>query len=649
MTSSSPSPQGSQRSFNSALLERTVIAIPLLEQIQQEVGMIEWALKNRPGWFSSFDCAILLNQAYPGGIEAAYDDATDLVRQAKQRFPDENQDSKLAPAEKADRYSFVVTSLSSRVRRKILGLNCDLADQPIKAILPTLYDVIIDLNLDYYAGRDKARQWVNENVPLAIKAILKDTTDIEQKVRVRSKYSQQYVFARMEARVLLEIVKMDTANACALAGKSTVESEATGRKSKKGKLAAPPSGVDESQTEEDVDKFHAIHHIWPDFPIRSCITQSVATVKADAAWSSFGAAGKGMTWAVMDSGISAEHPHFKLHGNIDPSSDLHFDFTDTESVPDGKNGALIDIFGHGTHVAGIIAGEQSAEGPGSSPETMRAVTRTIESFEDGHPAKVTTQTLKLSSIRGMAPQCKLVSLKVLDEDGIGQVSGLITAIYHIQTVNAFGRNLRIHGVNISLGYEFDAKWFACGQSPLCVEVNRLVRCGVVVVVAAGNTGYGGLAAQERGTSAGMALTINDPGNAALAITVGSTHRDMPHVYGVSYFSSKGPTGDGRMKPDMVAPGEKILSCATGKFKQEKGKKDASGNTLDCDYVQESGTSMAAPHVSGVVAAFLSVRREFIGEPEKVKQIFVSTCTDLQRERSFQGAGLVDLMRAIQSV
>jgi serine protease AprX len=121
------------------------------------------------------------------------------------------------------------------------------------------------------------------------------------------------------------------------------------------------------------------------------------------------------------------------------------------------------------------------------------------------------------------------------------------------------------------------------------------------------------------------------------------------VYGVSYFSSKGPTGDGRMKPDMVAPGEKILSCATGKFKQERGKKDASGNTLDCDYVQESGTSMAAPHVSGVVAAFLSVRREFIGEPEKVKHIFVSTCTDLQRERSFQGAGLVDLMRAIQSV
>ena len=59
--------------------------------------------------------------------------------------------------------------------------------------------------------------------------------------------------------------------------------------------------------------------------------------------------------------------------------------------------------------------------------------------------------------------------------------------------------------------------------------------------------------------------------------------------------------------------------------------------------------MAAPHVSGVIAAFLSVRREFIGRPDRVKQIFLTTATDLSRERSFQGSGLVDLMRAIQSV
>jgi subtilisin family serine protease len=141
----------------------------------------------------------------------------------------------------------------------------------------------------------------------------------------------------------------------------------------------------------------------------------------------------------------------------------------------------------------------------------------------------------------------------------------------------------------------------------------------------------------------MQVTINDPGNAELAITVGSTHREMPHVYGVSYFSSKGPTGDGRMKPDVVAPGEKILSAATGKLLMDR----AEGKP--CEYVEDSGTSMAAPHVSGVIAAFLSVRREFIGEPERVKQIFLGAATDLKRERSFQGAGLIDLMRAIQSV
>jgi serine protease AprX len=167
----------------------------------------------------------------------------------------------------------------------------------------------------------------------------------------------------------------------------------------------------------------------------------------------------------------------------------------------------------------------------------------------------------------------------------------------------------------------------------------------VVVVAAGNSGYGSLQSKYTGiVSAGLALTINDPGNADQAITVGSTHRDMPHVYGVSYFSSKGPTGDGRAKPDLVAPGEKIISCAAGASRDKATEKEGA-----CDYVEDSGTSMAAPHVSGVIAAFLSIRREFIGQPEKVKEIFLSTATDLKRERYFQGYGLVDLMRAIQSV
>jgi subtilisin family serine protease len=143
-------------------------------------------------------------------------------------------------------------------------------------------------------------------------------------------------------------------------------------------------------------------------------------------------------------------------------------------------------------------------------------------------------------------------------------------------------------------------------------------------------------------AAGLDLTVDDPGNAELAITVGSTHRDMPHLYGVSYFSSKGPTGDGRMKPDLLAPGEKILSCEAAGPPARRGKREAR-------YVEKSGTSMAAPHVSGVIAAFLSIRKEFVQRPEEVKRIFLSSATDLGRARDFQGHGLVDLMRAIQSV
>ncbi len=200
-------------------------------------------------------------------------------------------------------------------------------------------------------------------------------------------------------------------------------------------------------------------------------------------------------------------------------------------------------------------------------------------------------------------------------------------------------------MNISAGYPFEAKWFACGHSPLCVEIDRLAKSGVVVVVAAGNTGYGRLDIGDKQIETCLDLTINDPGNAQEAITVGSTHRDEPHRYGFSFFSSKGPTGDGRRKPDLIAPGEKIVSCSV----QNSKLSQTDGDNSACGYLETSGTSMAAPHVSGAIAAFLSIRREFIGQAERVKEIFTSTATDLGRDPYFQGAGLVDLMRAIQSI
>lgn len=471
---------------------------------------------------------------------------------------------------------------------------------------PKAHKVIIDLNLSYPQGRKKAREWV---IDAAKRVIKKTGLNKSQKIdEEKSQHSPQYLFGQLEGDVIRALVKLDAR-------------ENRGRKV----VGKSPSGTT-----------RAIYHMWPDFPIRVLTNKSISTVKADAARASFSAFGQGIVWAVMDSGVEQGHPHFKLHGNLDLDSPLdHMDFT-------GQGITSKDPNGHGTHVAGIIAGEIDDSIPSKSKKTVhRAFVRNRD--ERG---EISFREMKIKNISGMAPKCKVLSLRVLDEEGAGDVSSLIAAIAKIQEINGHGRPpLLIQGVNISVGNDFEPEWFACGQSPLCVEVNRLVKSGVVVVVAAGNSGYGSLQSQFTGVfSAGMALTINDPGNADGAITVGSTHKEMPHIYGVSYFSSKGPTGDGRAKPDLVAPGEKIISCAAGATRADI--KEQAG---DCDYVEDSGTSMAAPHVSGVIAAFLSIRREFIGQPEKVKEIFLSTATDLNREKYFQGHGLVDLMRAIQSV
>jgi serine protease AprX len=405
-----------------------------------------------------------------------------------------------------------------------------------------------------------------------------------------------------------------------------------------------PTGKAEPEPETSARQ-RVIYRVWPNFPIQPLIDVSARTIKADAVRRSFAARGKGVVWAVIDSGIDASHPHFAAGNNLRASdvAGLHRDFTQSrEPGADTIEAALQDAYGsngHGTGVASIIAGYLREDTPAS---LVDVVSERITSADDIAPTR-SPRVVAPADLCGMAPDTHLVSLKVMSsEEAPSNMDRVIAALRYVQLLNGDNDKVtKIHGVNLSVGYEFDPQWFACGQSPLCQAVDRLVRSGVVVVVASGNTGYATFGTWRGRRGGGLTMSINDPGNAERAITVGSTHRSSPHTYGVSYFSSKGPTGDGRLKPDLVAPGERITAATA----QISGQRPADLAT----YTDMSGTSFAAPHVSGAIAAFLSIRDEFVTRPEEVKRIFVEAATPLGRERQFEGGGLLDLMRALQSI
>ncbi len=401
-----------------------------------------------------------------------------------------------------------------------------------------------------------------------------------------------------------------------------------------------------------------VFKVWPDYELLPQIDRSAPTVKADAAWRSYNARGRGIVWAVLDSGIQAGHAHFshleigRENQGAGPdalsssrTAGLHRDFralVQLKGVDDvGEPAPLVDEQGHGTHVAGIISG--------CTPEGTEPVVAASGEPPAGGGYVPRARVARLS---GMAPDCELVSLKVLRQNAQGDYvtasSALIAALDYIRSeVNVDRSVLRIHGVNISLGCAWDPTHYAAGRSPLSQAVDQLVDTGVLVVVSAGNSGAG----YDRDPANALAAlgSITEPAHAQNCIAVGSTHREAPHAFGVTWTSSKGPTLDGRMKPDVVAPGEWITSAAAGSVRARAGLPPAPSDGHEVGYAELSGTSMAAPHVSGVLAAFLSSRPEFIGRPREVKDLLVGCATDLGRERYAQGAGLVDLMRMLANV
>ncbi|MDM7937489.1 MAG: S8 family peptidase [Cyanobium sp. CZS 48M] len=358
----------------------------------------------------------------------------------------------------------------------------------------------------------------------------------------------------------------------------------------------------------------AVYRMFSNSKKKALISESIHTVQARTAQLGYNAYGQGITWAVLDTGIDRHHPHF--HNPLfAPGGTIAAEWDCTERGP-VLPGSGNDANGHGTHVAGVIAGGLQAVGSPEGPDLL-----------------------------AMAPKARLVTYKVLADNGSGYDAWILKAIDHIWTQNQDGRRLVIQGVNLSLGGAFDPASFGCGDSPLCASLLRLVRQGVLVVLAAGNEGSGDIVVDGFSSTRSFDLSIGDPANLEEAIAVGSVHPTLPHRYGTSYFSSRGPTADGRLKPDVVGPGERILSCRSSSDPKRSAERDR-GKGVDELYIALSGTSMAAPHISGLLAAFLSVRSEFIGYPDRVKQILLEHCTDLKRDRYHQGAGLPNLSRML---
>ena len=394
---------------------------------------------------------------------------------------------------------------------------------------------------------------------------------------------------------------------------------------------------------------------------RSAIHRSIPATKADAARRLFNVRCQDLTWAVVDTGIDARHPGFfdlsRPHSNWPLQEIVPADSRVKASYDFTRLRKLITLDSHpSTGPSRLDQGVDLEEADRRFKE-MRLRLRSGRALD-------WTQIEPLLRIRhepdlyrppdhdhgthvagilgacevdpkdgeGMCPDISLYDLRVLDGRGRGDEFSIIAALQFIRHLNAVADKPVIHGVNLSLSLLHDVENFACGRTPICEECERLVATGVVVVAAAGNRGFERVLTGAGELDAYRAISITDPGNADGVITVGATHRFEPHTYGVSYFSSRGPTGDGRIKPDVLAPGERIYSTLIGN-----------------GYGAKDGTSMAAPHVSGVAAMLMARHREFLGQPAQIKRILMKTATDLGRERYFQGAGMIDALRALQYV
>jgi serine protease AprX len=303
--------------------------------------------------------------------------------------------------------------------------------------------------------------------------------------------------------------------------------------------------------------------------------------------------GLGIGVAVIDSGIAAR-------GDIAPTR--FFDFTQG-----GSEVAPYDDFGHGTHVAGLIA----------------------SSSKDAQGRYL-----------GVAPKARLIGMKVLDGTGAGYTSAVVQAVEYAV---ASRETLGIDVLNLSLGHPI---YEPAATDPLVQAVEAAVRAGIVVVVSAGNFGV------DPATGEAGYAGITSPGNAPSAITVGAINHQRTTTRTddvVAPYSSRGPSWyDGFAKPDLVAPGHKLVSNAVPGSYLALADAGAVIAWRDTDFIALSGTSMAAGVVSGVVATVLEASRNVSGlsapplPPNAVKAILEYTAFDMAGDDALaEGAGSIN--------
>jgi serine protease AprX len=237
-----------------------------------------------------------------------------------------------------------------------------------------------------------------------------------------------------------------------------------------------------------------------------------------------------------------------------------------------------DDNGHGTHVASTCAGSGAAQG---------------------------------GTYTGVAPEARLYVAKVLDRSGSGSMSGVMAGVEW-----AVDRGVQV--INMSLGGSGSSD----GQDALSLTCNAAVARGIVVCVAAGNEGP-------------TARTVGSPGAAADVITIGATDRRDR----MASFSSRGPTRDGRTKPDLCFPGVDIVAArATG---------TTMGSPLGERYTASSGTSMATPHAAGLAALLLQARMG--SSPAQIKAALMQTALDIGVDENSQGAGRARADHALAAI